>query len=96
MLLNYKTAYLNSDYTSMNLHFHKYHGAGNDFIMIDNRDDSRQIWTALDTDTIASLCQRNHGIGADGLIVAVRDSQDANYRMGYFNEIGRASCRERV
>jgi diaminopimelate epimerase len=72
----------------MTLHFHKYHGAGNDFIMVDNRDDERQLWSALDTETIAALCQRNHGIGADGVIVAVRDDGEADYRMGYFNADG--------
>lgn len=72
----------------MPLPFAKYHGAGNDFIMVDNLDDDRRIWSQLDTDTIAALCTRHHGIGADGLIVAVRDQGDAHYRMGYFNADG--------
>lgn len=72
----------------MTLQFTKYHGAGNDFIMVDNRDDDRRVWEALDTETIAALCRRQHGIGADGLIVAVRDGGDADYRMGHFNADG--------
>ncbi|MCB2211348.1 diaminopimelate epimerase [bacterium] len=72
----------------MTLSFSKYHGAGNDFIMVNNLDDDRRIWSAMDADTIASLCTRHHGIGADGLIVAVRDSGNADYRMGYFNADG--------
>jgi diaminopimelate epimerase len=75
----------------MTLHFHKYHGAGNDFIMVDNREDNRQLWSALDAETITSLCTRHHGVGADGVIVAVRDNGDADYRMGYFNADGSAA-----
>ena len=72
----------------MTLLFHKYHGAGNEFFLVDNGEDNRQLWAALDSETIASLCTRHHGVGADGLIVAVRDHSDADYRMGYFNADG--------
>ena len=48
------------------LKFYKYHGLGNDFILIDNRDASIQ----LDSDTVARLCSRNFGIGADGVVLA--------------------------
>ncbi|MEO5581061.1 MAG: diaminopimelate epimerase [Saprospiraceae bacterium] len=51
----------------MNIHFYKYHGAGNDFIIIDNR--SRVLDMIKDTHTIAALCHRRFGIGADGLML---------------------------
>ena len=51
----------------MNLHFFKYHGAGNDFIILDNR--SRIYDSIKDTHTIAALCHRRFGIGADGLMM---------------------------
>jgi diaminopimelate epimerase len=59
----------------MQLPFSKYHGAGNDFVMVDNRSDDRAIWEALDGETIAALCRRHHGIGADGLIAAAPGQQ---------------------
>jgi len=72
----------------MKLAFSKYHGAGNDFIMVDNRDDDRRIWEALDQETIARLCRRALGIGADGLILAIKPGGDVPYTMGYFNADG--------
>ena len=56
----------------MLLHFYKMTGAGNDFVMGDNRDLS--ISSVLDKETIEALCDRRFGIGADGLI-AVEPSQ---------------------
>ena len=46
------------------LHFTKMNGAGNDFVMLDNRDLSH----SLDSAAIARLCDRHRGVGADGLI----------------------------
>ena len=45
--------------------FYKYHGAGNDFILIDNRSGTLTVTT----ETIAHWCHRNYGVGADGLML---------------------------
>ncbi len=63
--------------------FYKYHGLGNDFIFIDNRNQDMQ----LSIDTIVQMCHRNFGIGADG-IVLVENSQTADVKMTIFNSDG--------
>ncbi len=67
----------------MKLNFYKYHGTGNDFILIDNRNGSIQ----LDPTQISFLCNRHFGIGADGLMMLTRSSK-AEFRMIYFNADG--------
>src|SRR5687767_5958323 len=66
------------------LNFTKMNGAGNDFVMIDNRDRSLQ----LDKSTIARLCDRHRGIGADGLIAVEPAENGADFRMRYYNADG--------
>jgi diaminopimelate epimerase len=68
--------------SSMNLEFTKMNGAGNDFVMVDNRDGSR----GLNRDQIAGLCHRHRGIGGDGLI-AVEGTPELP-RMRYYNADG--------
>ena len=45
--------------------FYKYHGAGNDFLIADGRDESID----LTAQQIASVCDRHTGVGADGVMV---------------------------
>jgi diaminopimelate epimerase len=70
----------------MLLHFFKMNGAGNDFINVDNRDLS--LTKALDTDTIAALCDRHRGIGADGLLAVEPAKKGADFRFRYYNADG--------
>lgn len=63
--------------------FHKYHGAGNDFIMINNLDGAIK----LEPDYISYICNRNFGIGADGLIL-IENSSKAGFFMNYINSDG--------
>ncbi|MEX1115135.1 MAG: diaminopimelate epimerase [Akkermansiaceae bacterium] len=70
----------------MLLHFFKMNGAGNDFIIVDNRDLS--LSEALDADTIAALCDRHRGIGADGLLAVEPAKKGADFRFRYYNADG--------
>ena len=65
------------------LEFIKMHGAGNDFIMIDDMDLHFEETPGL----IASLCEFHRGIGADGIIL-LRPSGNDDFTMKYFNSDG--------
>ena len=71
----------------MTLNFYKYQGTGNDFVMIDNR---QKEFDASDTETIAFLCNRRLGIGADGLIL-LENHDTLDFKMVYFNADGQQS-----
>ena len=66
--------------------FYKYHGTGNDFILVDNREQDKQ----LSRQFIAHLCKRNFGIGADGLILLENHDQ-GDFYMRYYNSDGNLS-----
>jgi len=67
--------------------FYKYEGTGNDFIVIDNRN---QFFPKQDNDFVVRLCHRRFGIGADGLILLENDL-DTDFRMIYYNSDGNQS-----
>jgi diaminopimelate epimerase len=67
----------------MTLHFHKYQGTGNDFIVVDNR--AANI--TLNPAAIAKLCHRRFGIGADGLMELTK-VVDYDFGMVYYNADG--------
>jgi diaminopimelate epimerase len=72
----------------LNITFFKYQGAGNDFIMIDNRDQ----FFKNDAKTVQHLCDRRFGIGADGLILLENDANPkVDFKMVYFNSDGNES-----
>lgn len=66
--------------------FYKYQGAGNDFLIADNRDGS----IVLSTEQIAALCDRRYGVGADGLMLLESPASGTgdDFRMTYFNSDG--------
>lgn len=68
--------------------FFKYQGAGNDFVMIDNR--SGQFAPSNNTQAIARLCDRHFGIGADGLIL-LQEKSGWDFEMIYYNADGNLS-----
>jgi diaminopimelate epimerase len=66
------------------LRFTKMNGAGNDFILFDNRSGDIN----LDRNQIAQLCDRHRGIGADGILLLENPTNRADFRMRYFNADG--------
>lgn len=68
------------------LHFYKYQGTGNDFVMVDNR--KKQF--AGSREIIEKLCDRRFGIGGDGLILLENDDT-ADFKMVYYNSDGNES-----
>jgi diaminopimelate epimerase len=68
----------------MTLSFTKMNGAGNDFVMVDNRDGT----LALSREQIARLCDRHRGVGADGLLAVEPAKNGADFRMRYYNADG--------
>jgi diaminopimelate epimerase len=71
----------------MKIHFYKYQGAGNDFILIDNRTN------AIDHQNpklISHLCDRRFGIGGDG-IMFLQNREGFDFEMIYYNADGQPS-----
>ncbi len=66
----------------MAIEFTKYHGLGNDFILIDNRSSSSPVLTP---EQAIKLCDRHFGIGADGVIFALPGENGTDYTMRIFN-----------
>ena len=68
----------------MQLHFYKYQGTGNDFILADNR----QNEYVLTQQQIHKLCDRRFGIGADGLML-LQNKEGFDFEMKYYNADGK-------
>lgn len=78
------------------MRFYKYQGAGNDFLIADNRDgavsEAGGVLSFVEDGqerriSISDVCDRRYGIGADGLMLLER-SADHDFRMTYFNSDG--------
>lgn len=66
------------------LKFYKYHGAGNDFILVDNRD---KKFNTQNKKLIKQLCHRRFGVGADGIIL-VEKAKKYDFKMVFINSDG--------
>lgn len=71
----------------MQIVFEKYHGAGNDFIIVNNFHTKELSLTKAQ---VQHLCDRHFGIGADGLICIILHHQ-ADFEMIYYNADGNIS-----
>jgi diaminopimelate epimerase len=65
------------------MRFSKYHGTGNDFVMIQDLEGR----LALDSTLVSALCDRHLGIGADG-VIRIAPSGSADFFMDYWNADG--------
>ena len=74
-------------FDTMQIQFDKYQGAGNDFIIIDNRAGD---YDSLSQKNLKLLCDRNKSIGADGIIL-IQNHQVLDFEMLYFNADGNLS-----
>ncbi|KAM7531819.1 hypothetical protein LguiB_035229 [Lonicera macranthoides] len=79
-----QTSFLDRKETEF-LHFVKYHGLGNDFILVDNRD---SLVPRVTPEQAVKLCDRNFGIGADGVIFVMPGTNGTDYTMRIFNSDG--------
>ncbi|WP_428330456.1 diaminopimelate epimerase [Mucilaginibacter sp.] len=71
----------------MSIHFYKYQGAGNDFVMIDNR---QNVINHHNPQLISQLCNRRFGIGGDGLM-CLENEAGYDFKMVYYNADGQPS-----
>jgi diaminopimelate epimerase len=67
------------------MEFSKYHGLGNDFILVDNRN---QVNPLLTPQQAIAWCDRHFGMGADGVIFALPGQNGTDYTMRIFNSDG--------
>lgn len=68
----------------MEIKFYKYQGAGNDFVLIDNR---QNTLNQLTKEQVALLCDRRFGIGGDGLML-LENLPGYDFKMVYYNADG--------
>ena len=68
----------------MGMRFAKYHGIGNDFVMLADPDDA----LSLTPEMVRALCDRRFGIGGDGVIRVAPGSGGADFFMDYVNSDG--------
>jgi diaminopimelate epimerase len=65
--------------------FFKMSGSGNDFILIDNKDQSLTVGNIAEF--VRTVCERKVSVGADGFII-IENSQRADFRWRFFNADG--------
>ncbi len=75
--------------SSLSINFKKYHGLGNDFIVVDFRQDNfKEYISIISPNIVKKLCSRNFGIGADGLIIICNPTDNSFVKMKIINADG--------
>jgi diaminopimelate epimerase len=69
----------------MTVEFTKYQGLGNDFVLIDNRQQANPVLTPQQAQKV---CDRHFGVGADGVIFLLPGQGDTDYTMRIYNSDG--------
>lgn len=69
----------------MIIHFYKYQGTGNDFVIADNR---KKEYNSITNDQVRRLCDRRFGVGADGLML-LNEKTGYDLEMKYYNADGK-------
>ena len=69
----------------MKIEFYKYQGAGNDFILLDNR---QKLYDGITSEQVKKLCDRHFGIGSDGLML-LNNKEGFDFEMVYYNADGK-------
>ncbi|HEV2831877.1 MAG TPA: diaminopimelate epimerase, partial [Hanamia sp.] len=69
----------------MKIEFYKYQGAGNDFILLDNR---QKNYDGITSEQVKKLCDRHFGIGSDGLML-LNNKEGFDFEMIYYNADGK-------
>lgn len=70
------------------MRFHKCHGAGNDFVLLEDLDARMGAAGTLPADLVSGLCDRHTGVGADGLVRVLPGDPGTDFRMDYYNADG--------
>jgi diaminopimelate epimerase len=84
MVLSQFVVILQEEQSTMELIFQKYQGTGNDFVILDNRDER---YNGLTNEQVRFLCSRRFGIGADGLML-LNNANGYDFEMKYYNADG--------
>ena len=71
----------------MKIEFYKYQGTGNDFVIVDNRSNE---YANLTSKQVKHICDRNFGVGADGLMLLGK-KEGYDFEMIYYNSDGNQS-----
>jgi len=71
----------------MKIEFYKYQGTGNDFVIVDNRANE---YASLNSKQVKHICDRNFGVGADGLMLLGK-KEGYDFEMIYYNSDGNQS-----
>lgn len=71
----------------MKVEFYKYQGTGNDFVILDNRENE---YASLTSKQVKHICNRHFGVGADGLMLLGK-KEGFDFEMVYYNSDGKVS-----